>query len=93
MTFQVQNVIAEGKIGKVLSVHFEWLLNTVHGADVSLVTILLSCTIADHCAFDSVSLPCVYFLCVPFTDHDRSPVPLRSRLQGTPRFFGKRARD
>lgn len=32
---QVQNVIAEGKIGKVLSVHFEWLLNTVHGADVS----------------------------------------------------------
>ncbi|KAJ9096956.1 hypothetical protein QFC20_006316 [Naganishia adeliensis] len=30
---KVQNVIAEGKIGKVLSVHFEWLLNTVHGAD------------------------------------------------------------
>lgn len=30
---KVQNLIAEGKIGKVLSVHFEWLLNTVHGAD------------------------------------------------------------
>ncbi|KAJ9119021.1 hypothetical protein QFC22_003510 [Naganishia vaughanmartiniae] len=29
----VQNLIEEGKIGKVLSVHFEWLLNTVHGAD------------------------------------------------------------
>ncbi|KAJ7647138.1 NAD(P)-binding protein [Roridomyces roridus] len=29
----VKRTIAEGKIGKVLSVHFEWLLDTVHGAD------------------------------------------------------------
>ncbi|KAJ7902093.1 NAD(P)-binding protein [Mycena olivaceomarginata] len=29
----VKRTIAEGKIGKVISVHFEWLLDTVHGAD------------------------------------------------------------
>ncbi|KDQ28581.1 hypothetical protein PLEOSDRAFT_1063445 [Pleurotus ostreatus PC15] len=29
----IKRTIAEGKIGKVLSVHFEWLLDTVHGAD------------------------------------------------------------
>ncbi|KAH8827792.1 NAD(P)-binding protein [Flagelloscypha sp. PMI_526] len=29
----VKRTIAEGKIGKVLSVHFEWVLDTVHGAD------------------------------------------------------------
>ncbi|KAJ8515636.1 hypothetical protein ONZ45_g6981 [Pleurotus djamor] len=29
----VKRTISEGKIGKVLSVHFEWLLDTVHGAD------------------------------------------------------------
>ncbi|KAF9258172.1 NAD(P)-binding protein [Marasmius fiardii PR-910] len=29
----VKRTIAEGKIGRVLSVHFEWLLDTVHGAD------------------------------------------------------------
>ncbi|KAG9094339.1 hypothetical protein FS749_012678 [Ceratobasidium sp. UAMH 11750] len=29
----VKRSIAAGKIGKVLSVHFEWLLDTVHGAD------------------------------------------------------------
>ncbi|KAF7797997.1 hypothetical protein EIP86_009206 [Pleurotus ostreatoroseus] len=29
----VKRAIAEGKIGNVLSVHFEWLLDTVHGAD------------------------------------------------------------
>ncbi|KAG7097869.1 hypothetical protein E1B28_005181 [Marasmius oreades] len=29
----VKRTIAEGKIGQVLSVHFEWLLDTVHGAD------------------------------------------------------------
>ncbi|EEB93140.1 hypothetical protein MPER_08248, partial [Moniliophthora perniciosa FA553] len=29
----VKRTIAEGKIGEVLSVHFEWLLDTVHGAD------------------------------------------------------------
>ena len=29
----VKRTIAEGAIGTVLSVHFEWLLDTVHGAD------------------------------------------------------------
>ncbi|KAK1219243.1 hypothetical protein PQX77_018050 [Marasmius sp. AFHP31] len=29
----VKRTIAQGKIGQVLSVHFEWLLDTVHGAD------------------------------------------------------------
>ncbi|KAL1693231.1 NAD(P)-binding protein [Schizophyllum commune] len=29
----VKRTIADGKIGQVLSVHFEWLLDTVHGAD------------------------------------------------------------
>ncbi|KIM81600.1 hypothetical protein PILCRDRAFT_821380 [Piloderma croceum F 1598] len=29
----VKRTIAEGQIGNVLSVHFEWLLDTVHGAD------------------------------------------------------------
>ncbi|KAJ7594766.1 NAD(P)-binding protein [Mycena floridula] len=29
----VKRTLAEGKIGKILSVHFEWLLDTVHGAD------------------------------------------------------------
>ncbi|TFK39895.1 NAD(P)-binding protein [Crucibulum laeve] len=29
----VKRTIADGKIGKVISVHFEWLLDTVHGAD------------------------------------------------------------
>ncbi|KAI0033576.1 NAD(P)-binding protein [Vararia minispora EC-137] len=29
----VKRTLAEGKIGNVLSVHFEWLLDTVHGAD------------------------------------------------------------
>ncbi|KAF8869060.1 oxidoreductase [Infundibulicybe gibba] len=29
----VKRTIAEGKIGQVLSVNFEWLLDTVHGAD------------------------------------------------------------
>ena len=28
----VKRAIADGKIGNVLSVHFEWLLDTVHGA-------------------------------------------------------------
>jgi predicted dehydrogenase len=30
---RLREVIADGAIGKVLSVHFEWLLDTVHGAD------------------------------------------------------------
>lgn len=29
----VKQLIAEGAIGKVLSIHFEWLLDTAHGAD------------------------------------------------------------
>jgi predicted dehydrogenase len=29
----LRQVIADGEIGEVLSVHFEWLLDTVHGAD------------------------------------------------------------
>ncbi|KAG6831915.1 hypothetical protein H0H87_003413 [Tephrocybe sp. NHM501043] len=29
----VKRTISERKIGKVLSIHFEWLLDTVHGAD------------------------------------------------------------
>ncbi|KIK62937.1 hypothetical protein GYMLUDRAFT_41216 [Collybiopsis luxurians FD-317 M1] len=29
----VKRTIAQGKIGEVLSIHFEWLLDTVHGAD------------------------------------------------------------
>jgi predicted dehydrogenase len=29
----LRQVIADGRIGDVLSVHFEWLLDTVHGAD------------------------------------------------------------
>ncbi|MFJ8955139.1 Gfo/Idh/MocA family protein [Streptomyces sp. NPDC102381] len=29
----LKKIIADGEIGKVLSVHFEWLLDTVHGAD------------------------------------------------------------
>ncbi|MCZ9346951.1 Gfo/Idh/MocA family oxidoreductase, partial [Streptomyces sp. TRM76130] len=29
----LKRVIADGSVGKVLSVHFEWLLDTVHGAD------------------------------------------------------------
>jgi len=29
----VKRLIANGKIGNVISVHFEWLLDTVHGAD------------------------------------------------------------
>ncbi|THH31701.1 hypothetical protein EUX98_g2457 [Antrodiella citrinella] len=29
----VKRALAEGKIGKILSVHFEWMLDTVHGAD------------------------------------------------------------
>ncbi|MFD7136709.1 Gfo/Idh/MocA family oxidoreductase [Streptomyces sp. NPDC059894] len=29
----MKKVIADGAVGKVLSVHFEWLLDTVHGAD------------------------------------------------------------
>ncbi|MFJ4621540.1 Gfo/Idh/MocA family protein [Streptomyces sp. NPDC088812] len=29
----LKQVLADGSIGKVLSVHFEWLLDTVHGAD------------------------------------------------------------
>jgi predicted dehydrogenase len=29
----LRQVIADGQIGEVLSVHFEWLLDTVHGAD------------------------------------------------------------
>ncbi|EIN09348.1 oxidoreductase [Punctularia strigosozonata HHB-11173 SS5] len=29
----VKRTLASGKIGEVLSVHFEWLLDTVHGAD------------------------------------------------------------
>ncbi|KAG6828087.1 hypothetical protein H0H92_009315 [Tricholoma furcatifolium] len=29
----VKRTISEGKIGRVISVHFEWLLDTVHGAD------------------------------------------------------------
>ncbi|WP_258564439.1 Gfo/Idh/MocA family protein [Streptomyces himalayensis] len=29
----LRQVIADGTVGKVLSVHFEWLLDTVHGAD------------------------------------------------------------
>ncbi|KAI0088397.1 NAD(P)-binding protein [Irpex rosettiformis] len=29
----VKRAIADGRIGNVLSVHFEWLLDTVHGAD------------------------------------------------------------
>ncbi|KAI5117646.1 hypothetical protein M0805_001302 [Coniferiporia weirii] len=29
----VKRIIASGEIGNVLSVHFEWLLDTVHGAD------------------------------------------------------------
>ncbi|WVQ80490.1 hypothetical protein IAT38_002595 [Cryptococcus sp. DSM 104549] len=31
--WKVAEVIAQGKIGTVKSVHFEWLLDTVHGAD------------------------------------------------------------
>ncbi|ORY27875.1 putative oxidoreductase [Naematelia encephala] len=31
--WKVEEVIASGKIGNVKSVHFEWLLDTVHGAD------------------------------------------------------------
>ncbi|WVQ96756.1 hypothetical protein IAU59_003863 [Kwoniella sp. CBS 9459] len=31
--WKVAEVIAQGKIGNVKSVHFEWLLDTVHGAD------------------------------------------------------------
>ncbi|CAD6571164.1 MAG: hypothetical protein TREMPRED_000184 [Tremellales sp. Tagirdzhanova-0007] len=31
--WKVEEVIAAGKIGNVKSVHFEWLLDTVHGAD------------------------------------------------------------
>ncbi|MDC7241361.1 MAG: Gfo/Idh/MocA family oxidoreductase, partial [Spirochaetales bacterium] len=30
---KVRELIAEGAIGDVFSVHFEWLLNTTHGAD------------------------------------------------------------
>jgi predicted dehydrogenase len=30
---KVKELLMEGAIGKVISVHFEWLLNTVHGAD------------------------------------------------------------
>lgn len=30
---KVKELISEGAIGKVTSVHFEWLLDTVHGAD------------------------------------------------------------
>lgn len=29
----LRQVIADGTVGRVLSVHFEWLLDTVHGAD------------------------------------------------------------
>ncbi|TCD62053.1 hypothetical protein EIP91_007529 [Steccherinum ochraceum] len=29
----VKRALAEGKIGRILSVHFEWMLDTVHGAD------------------------------------------------------------
>ncbi|KAI9631781.1 oxidoreductase [Dioszegia hungarica] len=31
--WKIEEVIASGKIGNVKSVHFEWLLDTVHGAD------------------------------------------------------------
>jgi predicted dehydrogenase len=31
--WKVEELIAGGKIGNVKSVHFEWLLDTVHGAD------------------------------------------------------------
>jgi predicted dehydrogenase len=30
---EVRKLVAEGAIGRVTSVHFEWLLDTVHGAD------------------------------------------------------------
>jgi predicted dehydrogenase len=30
---QVYKQLASGTIGKVISVHFEWMLDTVHGAD------------------------------------------------------------
>lgn len=30
---KIRELIARGEIGEVYSVHFEWLLNTVHGAD------------------------------------------------------------
>ena len=30
---QVKELIKSGEIGDILSVHFEWMLNTVHGAD------------------------------------------------------------
>ena len=30
---QLRGVIAEGEIGQVTSVHFEWVLDTIHGAD------------------------------------------------------------
>lgn len=30
---KVKNLLQQGSIGKVLSVHFEWLLDTAHGAD------------------------------------------------------------
>lgn len=30
---ELRRVIAEGEIGRVLSVHFEWVLDTAHGAD------------------------------------------------------------
>lgn len=30
---KVKQLVADGEIGKVTSVHFEWLLDTVHGAD------------------------------------------------------------
>ncbi|KAF9006034.1 NAD(P)-binding protein [Cyathus striatus] len=29
----VKRTLAQGKIGEIISVHFEWLLDTVHGAD------------------------------------------------------------
>lgn len=52
----MQNVIAEGKIGKVLSVHFEWLLNTVHGADVSS-GVPVATDVAETIPIHSVSRP------------------------------------
>src|SRR5690606_35999520 len=30
---ELRRVIADGEIGRVLSVHFEWVLDTAHGAD------------------------------------------------------------
>ncbi len=30
---KVKEILKEGKIGKILSIHFEWLLSTSHGAD------------------------------------------------------------